>query len=152
MRLNWQDWMGGTLLGLSLAGCGSAPTDFPREPVTGTVTLDGRPLEKGLITFRPLQGEEPIASAVVVEGVFSVDRPDGPAPGPHKVEVWASAPTGKTARDPDDPARRVEVIKSIVPERYNHRTELTAEVKPGGDNAFEFPLTRAKGRGERALR
>ncbi|MFO0950537.1 MAG: hypothetical protein U0835_05170 [Isosphaeraceae bacterium] len=133
-------------------GCGSEPADFPREPVAGTITLDGRPLDEGLITFTPTDKPEPVVSAVVTDGAFTLGRPDGPAPGPHRVEVWSQKPTGKTVRDPDRAGEKVAEVRSVVPEHYNVNTTLTAEVKPGADNRFEFGLSSARLRTARAPR
>ena len=37
----------------ALLGCGGAEDDLPRQAISGTVTLDGKPLEAGSITFDP---------------------------------------------------------------------------------------------------
>ncbi len=129
---------------LLLAGCSGAPADFPREPVEGQVTLDGRPLDEGLITLEPVDQPEPIASGVITEGRFTIARVDGPAPGRHRVSIWSQKPTGKKLRDPDQKGQLVEEIKSVIPDRYNARTELVVEIKPGASNSLEFPLSKAR--------
>jgi hypothetical protein len=123
-----------------LFGCDSAPTDFPRQTINGEVTLDGRPLEEGLISFEPEGRPEPVAAGVVIDGRFEVPRSDGPAPGRHKVAVWARKQTGESVRDASDPTKTVAEAVSIIPERFNARTELTVEVASGRSNTFRFDL------------
>lgn len=129
---------------LLLAGCSGAPADFPREPVAGQVTLDGQPLDEGMITLEPVDRPEPIASGVITDGRFAIARTDGPAPGRHRVSIWSQKPTGKKVRDPEQKGQFIEEIKSVIPDRYNARTELIVEIKPGDANALEFPLSKAK--------
>ena len=132
------------VVALASVGCGGGGDDLPREPVSGKVTLDGQPLEKGMITFIPTRGTEPVASGVIEGGAYAVARADGPVPGPHRVTIWAKKPTGKKLRDPDNPDQMIEEVRDVIPPRYNLNSELTAEVKAGGNNTFDFDLTSAK--------
>jgi hypothetical protein len=45
--------------------------------VTGTVTLDGRPLESGLIRFVPTDGQTATADATIANGQFTATVPVG---------------------------------------------------------------------------
>ena len=51
---------GGLLLAMfGVAGCGSAPTDVPQvplHPVTGTMTLDGKPIAGARLALHAIQG------------------------------------------------------------------------------------------------
>src|SRR4051794_26204863 len=61
--------------GLAVSGCGRGGDHLPREPITGTVSLDGTPLADGNITFMPVdaaKGTE--VGAVIAQGAFSVPR------------------------------------------------------------------------------
>lgn len=122
------------------AGCGGRADGIPREPVSGTVSLDGQPLESGSITFLP-EGSGPSAGGPIQGGSFTLPRADGPAPGPHRVEVMAIRPTGRKVPNPDDPGQMIEETYNAVPPRYNLRSELTAEVKAGAENKFDFTLS-----------
>jgi hypothetical protein len=135
----------GFSLALLAAGCGGGAGDgLPRQPVAGTVTIDGQPIASGLITFRPKNGPEPVATAVIEDGEFSLARHEGPVPGPHAVSVWAREATGRKVPDPYDPENLVDEVKDIVPPRYNLSTELSAEIAEG-KNSLEFPLQGAGG-------
>ena len=126
---------------LGLSACGDAGPS--RQPVSGTITLDGKPLAAGTVVFAPLDGLT-AATAEVRDGAYRIDRSAGPAPGRYQVEVRAEVPTGKQVLNPDAPSETMAEFRSIVPPRYNARTELAVEVKPDADNAFPFELKSAK--------
>ena len=52
---NWRSWacLGLLASGLGLTGCWGTIDDLPREPVAGTVLVDGKPLAEGTIVFYP---------------------------------------------------------------------------------------------------
>src|SRR4051794_15882853 len=82
-------------LGMALAGCGGATDSLPREAVSGTVTLDGRPLESASIAFDPEGGNAhpTAAGAVINNGAYSIARSDGPTPGRYRVAIFESGPS-----------------------------------------------------------
>jgi acetyl esterase/lipase len=64
--------------------------DGTRTAVKGSVKLDGAPLYWGWVTFIPENDHAPIARAYIhreASGEFSIDQPQGPFPGKHRVEV-----------------------------------------------------------------
>lgn len=75
-------------IGLACTGCGSGgPTPVP---VTGTVTLDGKPVEGATVTFSPQFDGQPAMGTTDKEGKFSLStRPlgEGALPGKHLVSV-----------------------------------------------------------------
>lgn len=113
---------------LTLGGCGS---DGPVEyAVTGTVTFDSQPVEKGEIRFISADaGGTPYAGAIE-NGKFECKVTEGQK----RVEITATreAPTPAPDGLPD--------YVSYIPAEYNAQSTLTAEVKPGGDNTFTFDL------------
>ena len=123
-------------------GCGGGSTDgLPRQAVSGEVKLDGQPLADGMITFIPAGIEGPPVGAPIEAGAFSVPTRDGPIPGSHRVEVYRRKPTGRTTQDPSDPTMPIEEQYETIPDRYNVKSELKADVVAGGDNSFMFDLT-----------
>jgi hypothetical protein len=50
-------------------------------------------------------------------------------------------PTGKRVASPDGRAATIEEVRNVVPARYNVQTQLQVEVKPDGENTFEFALS-----------
>jgi hypothetical protein len=131
------------VLALSFTGCGESGDGLPRQPVAGKVTLDGAPLRLGLISFTPAGQPEPVASGVIQDGSYVLDRSAGPVAGPHRVSIWAreTRPTGRKVRDPDSPRQTVAETRNAVPERYNLTSQLTAQVKAEGTNSFDFGLS-----------
>jgi hypothetical protein len=127
-------------LALAAAGCGGGD-GIPREPVSGKVTLDGTPLETGLITFTPDDPSKPAVGTAIKNGRYSIGRAEGPAPGPHRVGISSTKPTGKKLKSVDFPGTFVDEMRESVPAQYNVDSRLTAEVKPGGGNQFDFPLS-----------
>lgn len=138
-------------LAFASSGCGSGD-GLPRRAVSGTVTLDGQPLEKGLITFMPAGqgGDSTSAAAEVSAGSFSVARDVGLVPGKYRVAVSVMKEVrAKGARKKQVDNATGEIVddfdttatKESLPGRYNAQSELTADVTDGGPNEFSFPLT-----------
>ena len=79
-----------------LTACG----DSRRGSIEGTVTLDGRPLEKGYICFRPQLGTlGPTAGAEILDGRLSILAEGGTFGGTFRVEITASRKTGQKVVD-----------------------------------------------------
>jgi hypothetical protein len=120
-----------------LAGCG--PAAVKPVPVTGTVTLDGKPLQEGRISFiTPGQVPELIE---IEEGRF-----EGMAkPGVRRVEIAAYRPV---RIGPEVPEAIRPLMKdgkeNYLPARYHRNSELTQTVAESGDNDFRFDLTSKK--------
>jgi hypothetical protein len=119
-------------------GCDGPTDDLPREPVWGSVRFEGKPVETGVIQFHPSSGPgQTQAGAVIRGGSYSIPRQEGPVPGSYRVvissAVGAAAPAGP-------PGRELPPPKESIPARYNTKSGLTAEVKKGGDNQFDFDL------------
>jgi hypothetical protein len=131
-------------------GCGGADDDLPREPISGTVTFDGKPLKNGLIHFVPTTQKEAIASGgIITDGQFKVIEKEGPVPGKYSVMIFARDENPQPQPGPDPAvnempgeikAPRPKSNVGLIPLRYNLNTELSAEVKPDGPNAFAFVL------------
>lgn len=62
-----------------------------RVPVTGRVTIDGKPVSWGMISFAPENPRAPVATARVHNGGFKLDGKLGPVVGPVRVTVTYSA-------------------------------------------------------------
>ncbi len=146
------------MLALSLlvtGGCGNeGGDDLPREPISGTVTYEGKPLANGTIQFQPAsQAEGMAAGGMIVNGRFEVPRKEGPVPGKYKVQIdsideTVTVPAPESPASPDGdvmpgelkiPPRKM-MKKRLIPPRYNSQTGLSAEVKAGGPNVYPFDL------------
>lgn len=105
------------LLSALAVGCGG-----PRGPktydVSGNVTFDGQPIKKGYIIFQPTSAEDRAAGGEIVDGRYNLKA----QPGEKKVEIRGSRPSGKKGTKDDD------LEENYIPENYNAKTELKAEV------------------------
>ena len=102
------------------------------------MTLDGKPLADGSITFIPA-GKGISAGGKIVDSHYELSSKDGLVPATYQVRINASESTGRTIVDP---AGNIEIpdMRNVIPPRYNTRTELTAEVTAEGPNRFDFDL------------
>jgi hypothetical protein len=107
--------------------------------VTGTVTLDGRPLESGLIRFVPTDGQTATADATISNGQFTATVPVGEK----RVSISAPKVVGKRKmyETPDSPT--TDVVEELLPARYNAQSELTITIT-AGDQPATFALTSQK--------
>jgi hypothetical protein len=119
----------------SVAGCAPAGAT-----ISGTVTLDGAPLEDANISFVPqASGQKQASWATITGGKYAIPASAGLGTGVFRVEIRASRATGEKANDPT-----LISTKEVVPARYNSRSELVADLKPG-QNVANFDL-KSKGR------
>ncbi|WP_435009191.1 hypothetical protein P12x_000440 [Tundrisphaera lichenicola] len=131
----------GSLILLGLSGCGE-DDGLNRQAVSGTVTLDGKPLETGTIRLLPTSAEATTETSTFIEmGSYSFSKADGPVPGSYKVVISSAKrgafdlPQGKTPGEAHPPKAKEE-----VPKQYNVKTTLTATVKADQAEPIDFPL------------
>jgi hypothetical protein len=121
-----------------LCGCGDSGK---RQSIKGIVTLDGKPLEDGQITFVPQPGTlGPTAGAEIQNGRFAIPARGGTFAGKFRVEVTASRPSGKKVADRFT-GKPVDGYEQFIPRRYNAESQLEADVKAGTANRFEFAVS-----------
>jgi hypothetical protein len=134
----------GAILALAVAGC-SDPSEvdtLPRVAVSGTITLDGKPLPEGKLQFQP----DPSNSAIttvgeIKDGRFSIARDSGPVPGKYRIMV-SSHPVHKLnpGEDPGGSPRRPPGPE-MVPSKYTGpASELVADVTADSPQSFEFTM------------
>jgi len=106
---------------LLITGCGS---DGPELiPVSGTVTLNGTPIDEVVVTFVPKQAGKPAMGLTDEQGRFSLSTTevdDGAAVGSYYATV-TSIDQGATRPDAQGLSTGLEIHprqKSIIPERY----------------------------------
>src|SRR5262249_46267326 len=131
-------------MGLALAGCSEQRDDLPREPVSGKVSFEGEPLGRGAIVFRPANpgaGGSVESGGLIREGEYRIPKADGPVPGTYKVVITEEIERPKEAGEAPGP--RMKLQPSRVSSRYNTKTVLTAEVKAGQSNSFDFDLKKS---------
>jgi hypothetical protein len=135
--------MASALLLAALApGCGPG-TPLGRQSVSGTVTLDGKPLPAGSIMFEPQGSQGALGGAAVTDGKFTIATQGGLPPGTYIVRISAAAPKGKAAADgPPGPGggMRGPDPPELIPAEWNAKSQHTITVAEKGDNTFDFPI------------
>jgi hypothetical protein len=114
-----------------IAGCEEPTTGT----VTGVVTVDGAPAERGAIDFFPADGKASTAGAEIVDGRYTAEV----AFGQSKVEIRVPKVVGerKLYDAPNSPMK--SVLAETLPAKYNDASELTIDVQPG-ENRKDFNL------------
>lgn len=128
------------VLAASLTGCGGNPT-ASHNPIKGEVKLDGQPMESGSIMFRPVnEGKGQAVSAPIVAGRYEVGTADGPAVGPHRVEIRGTRKSGKMIQKALAPKGELieEQVEAVSP-KFNTQSELMADVK-AGENVANYEV------------
>lgn len=132
-----------TILALMMTvGCGRTSD---RLAVSGTVTLDGAPLDSGSIRFDSSEGQKVIATgSLIKDGEYYVSQEKGLPPGRYRVQITSpdeNAPPvmmPATASGPSYP-----VSPDRIPPEYNVKSNVMVEVTADGDNEFDFAVTGA---------
>jgi hypothetical protein len=121
-----------TAVALVALGC-SADDDLPRQPVSGLIRLDGKPLREGIIHYYPRGsgGVRPgvLAGAMIRNGRFSIPRELGLIPGKYAVAVFAGSPTERRGEGDKGPGNGKTVAKELIPAKYNSQSKLEIEIK-----------------------
>jgi hypothetical protein len=122
--------IGAANVGLLTAGC--SPSGPKTYLVSGSVTLDSKPIAEGYITFSPQQrGETPVAGKIE-EGQYAIYA----TAGVKRVSIQASHFIG-----PENPIMGLRAKEQYIPERYNLESMLSETVSPTVENQFDFELT-----------
>ena len=114
-----------------------------RLTIKGKVTLDGQPIEKGMIYFTPIGDTKGTQTGgEIINGEYSVSAEKGPTIGKHKVRIRATRDTGRTepAPMPAPEGTMVPIMENYIPDKYDLRTELEADIK-AGENEIDYVLT-----------
>ena len=139
-------WLAAPLTAVAaLGGCGGTDV-YDRLPISGEVTLDGKPLQDGYIVFEPKAGQPTQSGGMIDGGKFDVPREDGAVAGLYSVGIFsgASAPTGVEVATPEAEVAAKRGRGEIVPRRYNIDSILTSEITAKGPNAFQYELSMKK--------
>jgi hypothetical protein len=120
-------------------GCGDDADS--RFAVRGQVTLDGKPLDKAVIMFVPVEsGKE--TGAEIQNGRYTIAAEDGLSPGRYRVKImpyiapdFSHFGSGHSQQPPAAPEKPPN-----IPSRYQTGAELEAVATVDGDNQFDYEL------------
>lgn len=143
-----------TIVLLVVTGCGTAGP--PMGQVSGSVTLDGKPMTNRLVVFVPKAGGQTSTATTNSEGKYELigASTKGALIGLHTVSISSVKEAAAAAVDfsqmPSDSAqyasqgdpaayKKAAEFKEVIPARYNIKSELVEEVK-AGKNTIDFDL------------
>jgi hypothetical protein len=117
-----------------ISGCGGPV----KRAVTGSVTLDGKPLEEAVILFVPLDGNGRKTGAQISAGRYEVLGDVGLLPGRYRVEVADDPPIDPAARPGSlsKPSHRRQ-----IPVAYSLTSPLAIDTAVSSESVFDFALT-----------
>jgi hypothetical protein len=118
---------------MAIVGCGGPV----HEGVEGNVTLDGKPVDGGTISFIPTDGRSASGAwGDITAGKYSLPAGHGPVAGSYRVEIrWMRA----TGRMVSGFGTQAPELANVIPGRYNQTSELKASITPG-KNQCDFAL------------
>jgi hypothetical protein len=123
----WPHAILGIAIFLALAGCNKTNQNLAR--VSGRVSLDGNPQASTKVIFQPDGEKSPSMGRTDQDGRYVLNYKRGVEGG---MVGW------NTVRI--ETATAVTHGPQLIPARYNDKSELRREVKPG-QNTFDFELT-----------
>ena len=135
-------WSGCLVLCLVVTWCGCGPGNpLGRRAISGSVTLDGAPLDQGSIQFSPQQQQGGVGSgAVISNGGYTIAADKGLPPGKYLVRIFSAeqpdvpVPKGPPGSVPIPPATE------RIPPEYNANSDKIVEVTAAGSNQFDFDI------------
>jgi hypothetical protein len=140
-RRRWRVGLCAVTGSVIVATAGCSGEELFRQPVSGYVTLDGKPLALGVVNFYPVQGNDSgimiNGGAMVKDGYFSMPRSSGLIPGKYSVLISAAEPRHRRHGNREEREEHEDnetVAREVVPAKYNTETELAIEIK---DNAIK---------------
>jgi hypothetical protein len=134
------------LVGLAvMVGLGCGGESYRLAPVSGRVTVNGKPLANATVTFQPIgsAGHDPGPGSygrTDADGNYTLrvveDKRNGAVVGNHRVSI--STQGGGRAKAVDDD---MEIPRETLPARYNAESTLAFTVPREGASNADFPLT-----------
>lgn len=125
----------GLLISLSACGCGKTDR-LKRQAISGTITLNGKPLPRGSIEFTPTTNGSP-SGASIQDGKYAVPKEKGLPPGDYIVRISASNPDEKAIEVPGESNK---ISPELIPAKYNTKSTLSFHVDEKEENIFDLNI------------
>jgi hypothetical protein len=115
-------WLAASLFLVAACGCGPAT-----GTVSGKVTIDGQPLDKGIISFAAAEGTAQPATADITNGHYSATM----QAGKKFVQISAPISVGKIKVSDAPGAQPDDKWEERLPPKFNSESKLEFEVQRG---------------------
>jgi hypothetical protein len=127
--------------GILLAACTGCSNG--RYPISGEVTFDSTPVQSGVITMEPADGNGPVVGGKIVGGRYNLTGNAAPFPGKKLVRISASRKTGRRipVGPPAPPGVMTDEVDRYIPKIYNTQSQLTCDVSADGSRQIDFILS-----------
>ncbi|MDR2170150.1 MAG: hypothetical protein LBP59_08415 [Planctomycetaceae bacterium] len=129
------------ILAICLAGC-SNTNPQGRIPVSGEVTLNGKPVQEGNIEFTTVKGATPsvMTGAAIKNGKFETDAPNGLIPGQtYTVKIAAlEEVAGEFSITPT--GDKTPLKKDVTPPQWSNQSKETITVEKNKPAIFNFKM------------
>jgi hypothetical protein len=135
---------------LVILGCSSGPAF---APVSGVVTLNGKPYPKGVITFQPISDGKNTnpgkgSSAYTDENgrfvLIGTDGEKGAIVGKHLVRIMTKGNDVSGAPDTGSDDKVVTASKNEIPLEWNANSDKTFDVPARGTDQANFDIVTGK--------
>ena len=125
-------WTAAATLALVSGGCGG---EQGMQEVSGTVTYNGQPVDRGEIRLISLEAGESTDAGVIIAGRFSFLA----SGGTRRVEIRGSRPL--PAVEQTEPEMGL-MYEDYIPAQFNTQSTLSAEIGEDDSHELRFDLTR----------
>jgi hypothetical protein len=141
----YKSWLGATMVFATLMaavlGCGKGDTGG-RLGIAGSVTFQGKPLDKGTIEFSSTGEIAAMTGAMIKNGSYEIPAEKGLPPGKFLVRISSVAedPSAPVPEMPGMPEDGVGEAKELIPAEYNTESKQEVTVTSDGPNQFDFDI------------
>jgi len=121
-------------------GCGQSDP-LGRRAISGTVNLDGQPLEQGAISFEPAGAGKTSSGGLITKGRYTIPKDKGLPVGKYRVVINAAAPGTEGELPPGAmPGDDVSLAQELIPPEWNTNSNHFIEVTDSGPSEFSFDV------------
>lgn len=126
------------LLALTI-GCGGSGGSKPTVKINGKITLDGKPVGGGVVTFEPTDGKGNAVSAKILDGNYEARVQRG-------VKLVRISYQKVVRTEPVYPGSAnsplMDVTEEVIPAKYNSASRLEKDLtEPSGSTDFALVST-----------
>jgi hypothetical protein len=134
-----------TVLALCAMACVGCGPSSDKLGVSGVVTLDGVPLDRGSMRLSSVGETLSSSGCSIREGAFQIPAEKGLSPGTYRVQINSAdlnAAPVLIRSGPGDPGVRTQPER--IPAEYSVDGKHTVEVSADSENHFEFAIVTSK--------